>query len=303
MQARSRKMEPAAEVAVIDDQNQELDDAKEVTPTIGNQTEAPGSVPTPSIANFFTKCSKLKSTSNTHSPVLVKVDVHKDPSEHQATAPKKNTSKLPRKIEKKAPSPLSGDTDIVFLGSETVDEDEADKCGQNQRKRSYVKISSQSVSASSKEKVQPDSSSLSQKDEQKSSGKGVVNVSLEQSEKKKEFLHDSKEHPDTGMRQVQATLSFGSNGSLTTNKIVKAEPMKPKHSGSKKDNNMGVYVEDSLENNVQEKKKVKSRSKQRRIVDSDSETDASVNVSKRKINCTLKTKQAKKSPRLRYNTN
>ena len=224
-----------------------------------------GSSCTPSVLNFFSKCAKGKKIERDGRSVLVKVDIHCDPEKRQI-ASHKGKSNRDQKIKVGKVGTTDNDSEIVFLGSETIEINEFEEKKLKLRRKS--KGSSSACIVLSQETFD-----------------GVIKKKTNKSEqsvdaaRRKKFLQDSTPPPDKLVKKAQATLQFAESGGLAMNTSVIAKPAKKY---GKKDKE----AVDSLEiaHLVNSKKsKTRNGSKRQRMspaCDSDSEDVQLVSIEK-----------------------
>ncbi|XP_076450106.1 uncharacterized protein LOC143286427 [Babylonia areolata] len=232
--------------------------------------------PTPSVMDFFTKTTKsTKRDGDGSGSVLVEVDIHQDPAERNVTPVRKKSSSLQRqKVQKQPKVNGYGDSEIVFLGSETieVEDDKADKGGSKKnisKNRSSHLVLPETTASTSGAKVK------------NSRAEEICDVG-----KKNAFLQDITT-PDHSVKTAQATLHFGQGGKLAMNaSIIARNPSDtPKCDVENNDNaemkKKGAKKKEPVKSACSELKtdhsskssttKIRNRKKQNKLVDSDSE--------------------------------
>ena len=274
-------------VSITDDEDKDTDQPDEVP----LEKASCSSCSTPSVLNFFSKCAKgTKIEKDCGKPVLVKVDIHCDPAKQQITSHRGKSNNIQKvKVEKLVTT--DNDSEIVFLGSETIEVDEFEEKYPNLRRKS--KGSSSACIDLSQETSDPVVKITSKESEQ------TVDVA-----KMKNFFQDFTSPTDKLVRKAQATLQFARSGHLAMNTSVIVKPAKK---SVKKDKDK-VDSPETANNIMCKKSRIRTRSKRQRTssaYDSDQKALKLDSVEMEKENSTneiksaVKPKQKKTLTRLR----
>ena len=271
------KQSSVTDITFTDDDEGDADQPDEVP--LEKVSSSNGSSCTPSVLNFFSKCAKGTKIERDGRPVLVKVDIHCDPEKRQI-ASHKGKSNRDQKIKVGKVGTTDNDSEIIFLGSETIEINEFEEKKLKLRRKS--KGSSSACIDLSQEKFD-----------------GVVKEKTNKSEqsvdaaRRKKFLQASTPPPDKLVKKAQATLQFAESGGLAMNTSVIA---KPAMKYGKKDKE-AVDSSETAHLVNSKKSRTRNRSKQQRILsacDSDSEDVQMVSIEKGRKSSTEETTSAMK---------
>ncbi|KAK7113127.1 ATPase family AAA domain-containing protein 5-like [Littorina saxatilis] len=255
---------------------------------------------TPSVMRFFSKCTKksVKKSDNTGGSVVVEVDIHISPEEQKIAARKpKSRDVCKTKLGKTRTAAAENDSDIVFLGSETIDDEccviaKKTKTGSKSKGSNFPVNKSDSKTTSTEVCTAEDSETIEdqffgKKSKTASKSKGsdlpVKNCSKSKTAtgtdvctpeesavaaKRKEFLQNSTPSPDTSKRRAQPTLQFGKGGGLGMNTSVLAKPAQKLTIKDK-----GESEDESISSPGDSNKRARRKQKPQRICETDEETE------------------------------